>query len=65
MATFPKGCAMIFGGSGGIGAGITRTFAQAGADLAIVYRSRQFAAEEIANEARGLGRKDADGNLSG
>ena len=57
MATFPKGCAMIFGGSGGIGAGVTRTFAQAGSDLAIVYRSRQSAAEEIANEARGVGRK--------
>jgi 3-oxoacyl-[acyl-carrier protein] reductase len=57
MATFPNGCAMIFGGSGGIGAGVTRTFAQAGSDLAIVYRSRRSAAEEIANEARGLGRE--------
>lgn len=57
MATFPKGCAMIFGGSGGIGAGVTRTFAKAGADVAIVYRSKQAAAESVAEEAGKAGRR--------
>ena len=57
MATFPNGCAMIFGGSGGIGAGVTRTFAQAGADVAIVYRSKQAAAERAAEDVRKAGRK--------
>jgi len=57
MAKFSKGCAMIFGGSGGLGAGVCRTFAQAGADLAIVYRSKQSAAQSVADDVRANGRK--------
>ena len=56
MATFPDGCALIFGGSGGIGSGISRVFAQAGSDLAIVYRSGHDRAEALATEAKALGR---------
>jgi Dehydrogenases with different specificities (related to short-chain alcohol dehydrogenases) len=57
LATFPEGCTLLFGGSGGIGTGITRTFAQAGSDVAIVYRSSEERARAVAEEAGGLGRK--------
>lgn len=56
MATFPRGCALIFGGSGGIGRGVARTFAQSGSDIAVVYRSKREAADEVAGFARGVGR---------
>lgn len=57
MATFPDGCALIFGGSGGIGRGVARTFAECGSDLAVVYRSSRQPAEDVAEKARTLGRK--------
>lgn len=57
MATFPEGCVLVFGGSGGIGRGIARTFAGAGSDVAVVYRSGAEVAEEVAGFARGLGRR--------
>ena len=57
MASFPSGCTMVFGGSGGIGQGIVRTFAEQGSDVAIVYRSRREPAEDVASQARAAGRK--------
>ena len=57
MATFPEGCALLFGGSGGIGGGISETFAAAGSDVAIVYRGNEARAESIAASARDKGRK--------
>ena len=57
MASFPEGCALLFGGSGGIGSGVGRTFAEAGSDIALVYRSRPEPAEDAAQYARSLGRK--------
>lgn len=57
MATFPSGCTMIFGGSGGIGRGIARTFAEQGSDIAVIYRTRAEPAEDVADHARSLGRK--------
>lgn len=56
MASFPSGCALIFGGSGGIGSGVARTFAEAGSDIAVVWRSRAEPAAEAALHARALGR---------
>jgi len=56
LATFPEGCTLLFGGSGGIGRGVSRTFAQAGSDIAIVYRSSPDRAGEVADEARAAGR---------
>ncbi|AZI34926.1 hypothetical protein NT2_02_05520 [Caenibius tardaugens NBRC 16725] len=56
MASFPSGCTMVFGGSGGIGQGIVRTFAEQGSDVAIIYRSRREPAEEVASQARAVGR---------
>ncbi len=57
MATFPEGCALLFGGSGGIGGGISETFAAAGSDVGIVYRGNEARAESVAASARGKGRK--------
>ena len=57
MATFPSGCTLVFGGSGGIGSGVARTFAECGSDLALVYRSKPAPAEAAADYARGRGRK--------
>ncbi len=56
MATFPKGCALIFGGSGGIGSGVARTFAESSCDVALVYRSNPESAEAAASHARRAGR---------
>jgi NAD(P)-dependent dehydrogenase (short-subunit alcohol dehydrogenase family) len=57
VASFPEGCALLFGGSGGIGSGVARTFAEAGSDIAVVWRSRPEPAEAVASHARALGRK--------
>ena len=40
--------AMVTGGSRGIGAGITLALAEAGADVAVVFRSRREEAEQTA-----------------
>ncbi|MCP5395282.1 MAG: SDR family oxidoreductase [Sphingomonadaceae bacterium] len=57
MATFPDGCALIFGGSGGIGSGVALTFAECGSDIAVVYRSKPDPAQAAADHAISLGRK--------
>ena len=57
MATFPAGCTLVFGGSGGIGQGVVRTFAKAGSDVAIIYRSNEGSAKAVAEEAVSMGRQ--------
>lgn len=58
MATnFPAGATMVFGGSGGIGRGVSLEFAIEGSDVAVVYRSKRDVAEAVADEMRALGRK--------
>lgn len=57
VATFPSGCTILFGGSGGIGRGVAQTFAASGSDVAIVCRSRRDVADEVAAAARGAGRR--------
>jgi NAD(P)-dependent dehydrogenase (short-subunit alcohol dehydrogenase family) len=54
---FPAGAAIVFGGSGGIGRGVALEFAKEGSDVAVVYRSKQDAAETVASEIRACGRK--------
>jgi len=54
---FPEGAVAVFGGSGGIGKGVAREFAEAGTDVAIFYRSKKESAEAVAEEIRALGRK--------
>lgn len=57
MAKFPEGAVLVFGGSGGIGQGVAKTFAEAGADVAIVYRAKKDVAERVAGEIKTIGRK--------
>ena len=52
---FPDGAVIIFGGSGGIGAGVALEFAKAGTAVAICYRSKQEVAEKTAEAVRALG----------
>lgn len=49
--------ALITGGSRGIGAETAILFAKAGSDVAISYASRKYAAEEIQDKVRSLGRE--------
>ena len=49
--------ALVTGGSQGIGAAIAKTLAQAGADVAIFYRSSAAAADAVADEIRAAGRR--------
>ena len=49
--------ALVTGASSGIGAGIARALAEAGADVAINYRSNADGAEETAEGVRSFGRK--------
>ncbi len=54
---FPKGAALVFGGSGGIGGIVAQEFARAGADVAIVYRKKKDVAEGVAATVEALGRR--------
>ncbi|MGH6780798.1 MAG: SDR family NAD(P)-dependent oxidoreductase [Sphingomonadaceae bacterium] len=56
-ALFPEGATIVFGGSGGIGQAVVRSFAEAGSDVAIVYRSKADVAARVADDAVKLGRK--------
>jgi NAD(P)-dependent dehydrogenase (short-subunit alcohol dehydrogenase family) len=56
-ADFPEGCAIVFGGSGGLGGHIAGLLAQRGADVVVTYRSRQQAAGEVAAAIRAGGRR--------
>lgn len=54
---FPHGATLVFGGSGGIGQAVARTFAQAGSPVALTYRSKKDVAETVADEIRASGVK--------
>lgn len=49
--------ALVTGGGRGIGRSIAARLANEGADIAISYRSNDAAAEEVAGEIRGIGRR--------
>ena len=49
--------ALVTGGSRGIGAEIALALAEAGADVAILYRSRREEAEEVVGKVRKMGRR--------
>lgn len=57
QAAFPQGAVLVFGGSGGIGQEVAKSFGKAGTDVAIVYRSKQAVAEKVAGEIAAGGRK--------
>ena len=54
---FPKGAALVFGSSGGIGQHVARAFAEAGSDVALVYRTKKDVAEKVAADIKAMGRK--------
>lgn len=56
-STFPAGATLVFGGSGGIGQEVAKSFGAAGSDVAIVYRSKQAVAERVAAQIADGGRK--------
>jgi NAD(P)-dependent dehydrogenase (short-subunit alcohol dehydrogenase family) len=54
---FPKGAVLVFGGSGGIGQEVAKSFGKADSDVAIVYRSKKEVAEKVAASIEAGGRK--------
>jgi short-subunit dehydrogenase len=54
---FSQGAVLIFGATGGIGQHVAMEFAKAGADLALIWRSKEDVAKRIAEQAEALGRK--------
>lgn len=57
QSLFPDGAVMVFGATGGIGKVVAREFAKAGTDVAIMWRSKQDVAQELADEIESEGRK--------
>lgn len=54
---FPSGAVLVFGGSGGIGQEVAKSFGLAGSDVALTYRSKKDVAERVASEISGHGVK--------
>jgi len=53
--TFPKGAALITGGTGRVGGGAVRRFAEAGVPVIFTYRSRQKVAFDLERELKKQG----------
>ena len=54
--TFEDGAVLVFGGSGGIGQHVAKSFAAAGSDVAIGYGAKAEVAQRVAAEIGKLGR---------
>ncbi|KAJ4859588.1 enoyl-(Acyl carrier protein) reductase domain-containing protein [Trichoderma breve] len=54
---FSEGCAVVFGGSGGLGRASAGLMAERGSNIVVTYRSRSADAESLVEELRKLGRK--------
>ncbi len=52
-----QGATVVFGGSGGIGQEVAKSFGAAGSDVAVMYRSKREVAERVAGQIREAGRK--------
>ena len=57
MTDFPKGAAIVFGATGGIGRVVSLELARAGSDVAIMWRSKEDVAKDLAAEIKALGRQ--------
>ncbi len=56
-ASYPPGCAVVFGGSGGVGRAICARLADAGSDVVLTYRKNRAAADEVVAAIRALSRR--------
>ena len=54
---YPEGCALVFGGSGGLGRASAGLMAERGSDIVVTYRSRAEESERFVAELRQLGRR--------
>lgn len=54
---FPDGCAIVFGGSGGLGQASAGLMAERGSDIVVTYRSRADEARSFVEALRKMGRK--------
>ncbi|KAG6353281.1 hypothetical protein INS49_007580 [Diaporthe citri] len=54
---FAEGCAVVFGGSGGLGRASAGLMAERGSDVVVTYKSRRAEAESLVEELRKLGRQ--------
>lgn len=52
---FPEGCAVVAGGSGGLGGAACEALARQGSDVAVLYHSRDEAASAVVKKLRGHG----------
>lgn len=57
MITFGGKCAMVTGGSRGVGRATALAFARAGADVALTYHTRREAAMAVVAEVEAMGRR--------
>lgn len=57
MEDFPKGVALVVGGSGGVGMSICEELARAGSDVALTYRSNKDTAMLAVKKIKALGRE--------
>jgi NAD(P)-dependent dehydrogenase (short-subunit alcohol dehydrogenase family) len=55
--TFPEGVALVAGGTGNVGAGVTRRLAEAGLPVVFTYRGNAARAEALADRLTGEGLK--------
>jgi len=53
---FPSGCAIVFGGSGGLGQASAGLMAQRGSDIVLTYRSRADETKKFAETLQEMGR---------
>ena len=57
QAQFEEGAVLVFGGSGGIGKEVAKSFGRSGANVAVTYRSKQDVAEAVVAEVEGMGQQ--------
>ncbi len=57
MSDFPRGAAIVFGATGGIGRVVCLELARAGSDVAIIWRSKDDIAHKLAAEIKAMGRE--------
>jgi len=57
MSNFPKGAAIVFGATGGIGRVVCLELARAGSDVAIIWRSKDNVAKKLAAQIKALGQE--------